>query len=244
MQAANPHRSAAAEGQRTQSTKPDEFLHPTYFLDCDHPAIREFAIERTAAAKSDIEKAIALFYAVRDEIRYDPYSFELAPAHFRASQTLKQKFGWCVTKSALMAALCRACGIPARVGYADVRNHLTSPKLMELMQSEVFIFHGYVEIWLEQRWVKATPVFDRRLCDRFGVVAQEFDGRADSLFQQFDASGRKHMEYVNDRGVYDDIPHCEIIAEMGIAYPRLITFAEGKPQQKGFSGAVPDAFTA
>lgn len=211
---------APPEGRKTQAADPAAFRHPTYFLNFDDPPVSDFAADRVRGAKDDVEKATRLFYAVRDEIRYDPYSLRYGPQFYRASYTLEQRVGWCVPKGVLMTALCRSVGLSARPGYADVRNHLTSPRLRELMGTDIFSYHGYVEIWLGGRWVKATPVFDKALCERFGVVPQEFDGAHDSLFQQFDARGRRHMEYIKDHGPYDDLPLKEIMDDFAWRYPK------------------------
>jgi len=213
---------APPEGRKTQAADPAEFRHATYYFNFDHDAVRDFAADRARGATTDIETATRLFYAVRDEIRYDPYCLRFGPEFYRASYTLEKKIGWCVPKGVLMTAACRSAGLAARVGYADVRNHLTTPRLKELMGTDIFSYHGYVEIWLAGRWVKATPVFDKALCDRFGVVAQEFDGAKDSLFQQFDARGRRHMEYVKDHGPYDDLPLKEIMDDFAWRYPKYI----------------------
>jgi transglutaminase-like putative cysteine protease len=214
--------TAPREGRRTTEKDPAKFLHPTYYLDFDHPLVRDFAADRTRGARDERERAVRLFYAVRDEIRYNPYSLRIGPEHYRASCTLERKTGWCVPKGVLMAAACRASGLAARLGYADVRNHLATKRLLDLMGSDLFTWHGYVELWLDGRWIKTTPVFDRTLCERFHVVPQEFDGTKDTLFQQFDALGRRHMEYVTDHGVYDDLPYSVILADFDQRYPRFM----------------------
>jgi transglutaminase-like putative cysteine protease len=116
-----------------------------------------------------------------------------------------------VGKAALLAAAARALGIPARVGFADVRNHLCTPRLRAWMGSDVFYFHGDAELFVRDRWVKATPAFDRALCERFGVPALPFDGVTDSLFQPCDRGGRRHLEYLRARGSYADVPAAEIM---------------------------------
>lgn len=184
----------------------ERYLTPGRYLDSDHPAIRSFAAAQTEGLSDPREKAVALYDFVRDEIRYDPYGIEPTPEYYTASATLARGQGFCVVKSGLMAAAARAAGIPARVGYADVRNHLTSEKLKARMGTDLFVFHGYAELFLEGVWVKATPVFNRSLCEKTGVTPLAFDGRADSIFHPFDAAGRAHMEYVRDRGAYEDIP--------------------------------------
>lgn len=206
------------EGKKTRDGDPEHFLHPTYFMDFEHPEVRAFAESRTDGARGDVEKAIALFYAVRDGIRYNPYELKIEPQAYRASYTLQAGVGWCVPKGILMAALARAVGIPARPGYADVLNHLATERFQKMMGTGVFSYHGYVELWLGEQWRKVTPVFNIELCEKFGVLPQEFDGISDTLFQEFDASGRKHMEYIKDRGAYDDLPLTEILTDFDDRY--------------------------
>lgn len=184
----------------------------TWFVDSDHPGVIACAREVTAAATSDEERAVRLFDAVRDGLRYDPYSITTDPADYRASTVLGRDAAFCIPKAVLLAALARAVGIPARLGFADVRNHLASSKLLEQLGTDLFIFHGYTELWLAGRWVKATPAFNIELCERFGVRALEFDGRHDAVFHEFSVDGERHMEYVADRGSYVDLPLAEILA--------------------------------
>jgi hypothetical protein len=111
------------------------------------------------------------------------------------------------------------------VGFADVRNHLTTPRLRQLMGTDLFYYHGYTELYLDGKWVKATPAFDRGLCEKFGVRPLEFDGREDSLFHPFDVSGRRHMEYVRDRGPAADVPVADILETFTRFYPQLTAAA-------------------
>jgi transglutaminase-like putative cysteine protease len=201
-------------------------LSPTDLIDCGHPAVAGFAA-RAADGCSDQERAVALYYAVRDGFRYDPYRVDLAPAGMRASTVIEKGYGWCVPKATLLAAACRAVGIPARLGFADVRNHLSTARMRALMQTDVFHWHGYTEIYLDARWVKATPAFNRELCDRFDLRPLEFDGRSDSLYHPFDRTGRRHMEYVADHGSFDDVPLAIITAELARLYPAWCAQALG-----------------
>jgi len=182
------------------------YLKPTPFIESEHPDIIAFTREQTAGAVGDREKAVRLYYEVRDRILYDPYTCVLTVAGTRASTALREGRGWCVTKAALLAACCRCIGIPARVGYADVRNHLSTENMRARMQSDVFHWHGYTSIWLGGAWVKATPAFNLTLCEKFHLVPLEFDGTEDSIFHPFDALGNRHMEYIRMRGEYDDVP--------------------------------------
>jgi transglutaminase-like putative cysteine protease len=191
------------------------------FVDSAAPSVVAFARKVCEGATDSITKAVRLYYAVRDGIVYTPYVDFKTPETFRASACLARGSGFCVAKAALLAAAARASGIPARVGFADVRNHLTTPKLRQLMGSDLFYYHGYTELYLDGKWVKATPAFDRGLCDKFGVRPLEFDGREDSLFHPHDVSGRRHMEYVRDRGPALDVPVADILETFNRCYPQL-----------------------
>lgn len=195
-----------------------EFLRSAEFIDSDHPAISEFAELTTTGLADDRSRAIALYNAVRDGVNYDVYIDYNNPLNFRASGVLAQGRGFCVGKAALLAACCRAAGIAARVGYADVRNHMTSRRLYEMMQSDVFTWHSYTDISVDGRWVKATPAFDRALCERIGLAPLEFDGERDSLFQPLDPDGRTRMEYLAFRGVFADVPVQQILADFRHRY--------------------------
>jgi transglutaminase-like putative cysteine protease len=188
----------------------ERWLRPTRFIDGDDAEVAAYARRAVGAATEPREKAVKLYYAVRDDFRYDPYRVEMSEAHFRASACIERGYGFCITKAVLLAAALRAAGVPARLGFGDVRNHLATKRLIELNNGDVFYFHGYTDVLVDGRWVKATPAFNIELCEKFGVLPLEFDGRADSVFHPFDKSGRRHMEYVQDRGTYDDLPFDEI----------------------------------
>ncbi len=203
----------------------EPYLLSGTFVDSDHPEVRAFAGGTVAGTSDDVEAAVRLYYAVRDGIVYDAYFVGEASRFYRASDCLRAGRGFCVPKAALLAAAARAVGIPARVSYADVRNHLATKKLLELVGGDLFVWHGLTEFYLDGRWVKATPAFNWSLCERFGVRPLEFDGRHDSLFHEYDRAGRRHMEYVNDRGHYADVPYGAILADFRRVHPRWLDFA-------------------
>ncbi len=188
-----------------------EYLEPTAIIDSDHPLVKGYAHDLTKDCATPIEKAVRLYYAVRDGIWYDPYTPFHLPEHYRASNTLKNKRGYCVPKAALLCALARACGIPARVGFVTVKNHLATKQLLEFLGSDLFVYHGYTDLFLDGKWVKATPAFNKELCQRHRVEPLEFDGRNDSLFQPYNLEKKLFMEYVDDHGVFSDIPVDEIV---------------------------------
>lgn len=207
----------------------EQYLAAGEFIDSGDADVREFAKKAAASAGDDVSRAVKLYYAVRDEILYDPYYGGEERRYFRAGDCLRAKRGFCIPKAALLAAAARALRIPARVGYADVRNHLSTKKLLDLMGGDIFIWHSFTELYLEGRWVKATPAFNLSLCQRFGVHPLEFDGRNDSLFHEFDREGRRHMEYVQERGNYPDVPYEAIIADFKKTYPQwMMLVSNGK----------------
>ena len=203
----------------------DNYLCPTRSIDSDAPSIIDFARATTEGEDGPVPCATALFYAVRDGIRYNPYKIDLSPERFTASTVLAKREGWCVEKALVLAAACRVLRIPARLRFATVRNHLASERLIELMKTDLFVFHGYNELYLDGKWVKATPTFDRELCTRFQVRPLEFDGVHDSIFHEYDQKGGRHMEYVHDYGSYADLPLEKLIAEFRVYYPHF--FEEG-----------------
>jgi len=215
----------------------EQFLAPGPTVESEHPDVVAFARKHAAGATTDIDKAVALYYAVRDGVRYDPYSTILTVDGLKASTTLERKRGWCVPKAALLAACCRAQGIPARLGYADVRNHLSTQRMRETMKTDVFYWHGYTSIYLEDQWVKATPAFNVELCEKFGLLPLEFDGREDSIYHPFDKSGRRHMEYLRYRGEYADIPIDEISATFSEFYPYMKLRSAGSAGAAGAEGS-------
>jgi transglutaminase-like putative cysteine protease len=199
------------------------YLEPTRFIDADHPDVIAFA-ERAGRSRRDaIGQATSLYYAVRDGMRYEAHHIDLRPDAMRASAVLARGRGFCVAKAVLLAAAARASGIPSRLGFADVRNHLATESMRRAMRTNLFVFHGYTELWLDGRWVKATPAFNRTLCQRFGVAPLEFNGRNDCLFQQADREGKRFLEYVHDRGVFADLPLEQLCTAFEAHYPALVS---------------------
>ena len=197
----------------------NKYLEPTFFIDSDSSIIKTFANELCQNETDPVKKAIKLYYAVRDGIKYDPYTMEDSRACMVASTILKRKFGYCVAKAIVLIALARNQQIPARMGLADVKNHINSKRLMALMETDVFVYHGFVELYLNEKWVKATPAFDLGLCKKAHIKPLEFDGTFDSIFHEFNTKGSKHMEYLKDHGHFADLPFDIIMNASKEAYP-------------------------
>jgi transglutaminase-like putative cysteine protease len=209
----------------------NEYLHSGRYIDSAHPKVLDFAREHAKAGNAR-ERAVALYYAVRDRIRYNPFQNFMADDAYRGSACLERNMGWCVSKAALLAATARASGIPARVGFADVKNHLTTPELTAKMGTDLFVYHGYTELHLDGKWVKATPAFNLSLCTRFRVKPLDFDGRADSIFHPYDEDERRHMEYVHWRGEFADVPAEDIKRVFSETYPELFNLGPAAAQRQ------------
>lgn len=209
-----------------------EWLGETRFLDHGDAKIRALAAHAAAGASTDVERAVRLFYAVRDGWRYDPFAIRLDADHYVASRIHDAASAYCIPKAILLAAAARALGIAAGIGLSDVVNHLTTEKLKARMGGNtLFVDHGYAVLHLDGRWVKAAPAFNIELCDRFHVRPTEFDGREDAVFQEFDALDRRHMEYVADHGFWSDVPYDRIVADLQRAYPPTL-FSDAPLEQR------------
>ncbi|MEA3434992.1 MAG: transglutaminase-like domain-containing protein [Thermodesulfobacteriota bacterium] len=197
----------------------EKYLLPTAIIDSDSPLIIEHAEKIIGTAVSSaVEKAVKLYYAVRDGIWYDPYYPFYLAEHYRASNVLKSGRGYCVSKASLLCALGRAGGVPSRIGFATVRNHLATRQLIEFLGTDLFVYHGFTEFYLDGRWVKATPAFNVELCKRHKVVSLEFNGREDSIFQPYSLEKKQFMEYLEDHGTYADIPVNDIVTAWEATY--------------------------
>jgi len=138
--------------------------------------------------------------------------------HYKASTTLQKGEGYCVQKAVLLTALARASGIPARLGFADFINHRLAQKYVELQGTNSIVYHGFAELYLNSRWIKATPAYDIDMCNKYRFIPVDFDGENDATLHQLDQDGKPHVEYVRFHGSFQDLPHSEIINATKQAY--------------------------
>lgn len=208
----------------------EETLRTTFFMDWKHPSVLQKAKELTDGIEDDISKAIKLFYFVRDSIRYSVKDSRKSynKEEWKPSLTLEKGYAFCIPKAILLASLARAVGIPSKLHFVDIINHMTSDKLKKNMGSNLFIFHGFVELFLNGRWVEANCAFDKELCIRKNFPWVDFDGVKDGLFASTNNDGEPFVEYIKDRGVYNDAPHQEIMQTWAIEYPNRYE-KSGKP---------------
>ena len=196
-------------------------LKPGIIINSDHPDVVKYANQIVGASElTEREKAVKLYLSVRDDIRYNPYLPFYRPEHYLSSNVIKKKIGFCIPKAGLLCAVARASGIPARIGFASVRNHLSTRQLLEYLGTDLIVYHGFTELWLDGKWVKATPAFNAELCLLHKVPPLEFDGINDSIFHEFNSEKNKFMEYTAFHGVYHDVPVDIIVEEWKKAYGR------------------------
>jgi transglutaminase-like putative cysteine protease len=188
----------------------NRYLKPTQIIDCDNGMIQEKANQVTMGQEEVVEKARSLFHFVRDGIKYNPFLPRYLPEHFRASNTLLRREGFCVQKAVLLVALSRAIGIRARLGFAVIRNYLLPEKVAEMLETNVLPDHGYAELNINGRWIKATPALDIETCQKNRIIPVDFDGKNDAKFHSHNQDGKLHIEYLLDRGSYEDVPINEI----------------------------------
>lgn len=185
-------------------------LEPTLTIDCENKSIKKKAEDLTKKFEKDSRKAKSLFYFVRDEIKYHSGQNYLLEYHI-ASKTLKRQSGYCVAKAILLAALARAVEIPARLRFADIRNHRLPEKYKKLIKGNLLVYHGYDELYIGEKWVKADPAYDLELCEKHRIVPVDFDGKHDAKFHRYNQDGELHIEYVKDHGHYHYLPFGEMM---------------------------------
>jgi transglutaminase-like putative cysteine protease len=202
---------------------PADLLSANAFVDSDHPAVVAFA-RRHQSPEGKRASAVALYYAVRDGYRYNPWDVGLVPEAYKASEVVArsaERGGHCIDKALLLAAAARVLDIPSRLHFANVRNHIGTARLEAMLGTDVLVFHGFAELFLEGRWVAATPAFNKELCERLEVPPLEWDGRSDAVFQAYAPGGGRFMEYLHDYGTFPDVPFALMLAEWKRHYPAI-----------------------
>jgi len=80
------------------------YLNPGRFIDSDHPAVVEFAEKHRGSSAALRDQAVSLYYAVREAVRYNPYTFSRDPQTLSGSFALAAGESYCVPKATLLAA--------------------------------------------------------------------------------------------------------------------------------------------
>ncbi len=199
----------------------DQFLFPGTYLDSDHQKVVEYTHSVVGLESDPVEQIKLLFSDIRDRFKYDPYNLNLSKEGIKSSNLLRRNYGYCIEKSGLLVSTARVLGIPGRMAFANVKNHIGTAKLEAILETNLLVFHGYAEIYLQEKWIKLAPIFNTSLCEKLGVETLDFNGQNDAVFQEYDKKGGKFMEYVHEYGSFNDIPYDMFISELMKHYPHL-----------------------
>lgn len=188
------------------------YLNSTQYIDFEDKKIQEIIRFLVSEDSREVNNIINIFNFVRDEIKYTiNMALYTTQDDFKASVTLERKKGFCVPKAVLLTTFLRAAGFPSRLHFADIINYRSPEYLQELMGSNLFYFHGYSEVFLNDRWIKLTPTFNKDLCEKHAYPLCEFSGSNDATFPSKDLNNSPFIEYINDRGTYADLPFIEMM---------------------------------
>jgi len=209
-----------------------KYLESGYYFDFENEAIQQVIAEFNKASLFDKEKAIGIYTKVRDQWKYDPYSISLSKEKYKASYIAIKESGNCVEKSILLIACLRALGIPARLHLAKVKNHIAVERLTEKFGSNELTPHGMVDVYLDHKWLKLSPAFNKSLCEKLHVEALDFDGEHHAVLQQFNSEGTRFMEYLDDYGSFEDVPLDFMIRKLKEHYPHIFNSDEKRTEFK------------
>ena len=190
------------------------YLAKTFFYDYEQESIQRYIKELAFEQLSQKEKIVKLYYQIRDGWWYNPYGMNFQKERFKSSRLIYQKDGNCLDKCILYISCLRALGIPARIHLAKVSNHIAVEKLVEKIGTNELTPHGMVDIFINGKWIKSSPAFNKELCERYHVAPLDFDGESDSVFQEYNREGKAFMDYLEDYGSFEDFPYDFVIQNM------------------------------
>jgi transglutaminase-like putative cysteine protease len=160
------------------------YLEPTRLIDSTHAAVIEQARRLTAGCMSDRERLERIYYFVRD-MPYDILAAfrDLAAGRGRASDVLQAGHAFCMGKASSFVALCRASGIPARIGFQQLHcpdKPFMSEEVRRLWGDRTLPWHSLGEARLGGKWLKLDATIDAPTAAAKGrPYTQEFDGEHD-----------------------------------------------------------------
>lgn len=162
----------------------EQYLEPSEYIDSNHPEVVAKARELIRGCRTDREKLEKIYYFVR-ELPYDILgAFRyLAQGKRRASDVLQAGTAFCMGKASSFVALCRAAGIPARVGFQQLDcpdKPFMSEEVRRLWGDRKLPWHSLGEAYLGGRWLKLDATIHSAAANAKGrPYTQEFDGEHD-----------------------------------------------------------------
>ena len=204
-----------------------KYLATSAFYDYESEEIQSLIAEFKDAQLPEPELAERVYLKIRDGWRYNPYRISLRSEDYVASTITHRKEAHCIEKSVLLIACYRALGLPARIHLAKVKNHIGVERIIEKIGSDELTPHGMVNVLVGGKWLKASPAFNAELCVMLGVDPLDFDGKEDSVFQEYNKAGDQFMEYLEDYGHFEDVPVDFIKENFRKNYPQLFAQVKG-----------------
>jgi hypothetical protein len=126
----------------------DEFIQSSYFITSDDAKVKELARKAVGKEQDPWKKALLIERWVHFNMRGTNQE-ALAPAD-EVARTLE---GDCTEYAMLMAAMCRAEGVPSRTAIGLVYN--------ETKTGPVMGFHMWTEVWVQQQWIPLDATLGR-----------------------------------------------------------------------------------
>jgi hypothetical protein len=126
-------------------------LLATPLLDFNHASLQALVAARGWPALAEYERIGAIYDFVRNEIAFGYNLTDDLPA----SRVLADGYGQCNTKSTLLMALFRACGLPCRFHGFTIDKALQKGAMTGLAYwlAPRAIIHSWVEVCFDGRWV-------------------------------------------------------------------------------------------
>ncbi len=162
----------------------DECLRPTTYIDADHPDVVARARDLIRGCTTEKEKLERIYYFVR-ELPYDILAAfrYLAEGRRQASDVLQAGTAFCMGKASSFVALCRAAGIPARIGFQQLHcpdKPFMSEEVRQLWGDRTLPWHSLGEAYFAGRWLKLDATIPGPVARAKGLpYAREFDGEHD-----------------------------------------------------------------
>ena len=189
---------------------PNDCLAPAETIDSDAPEIVSAVESLDLGDASPAERAVAIFNHVRDSIEYE-FAIRNTPREYKASFTIQDGRGFCVRKAIVVAAMCRAAGIPSVIILSNMRDKSLSPRIIDMLGTDVMHNHGLAGVFLDGQWLKLDASLSPELVAKKRYRLVEFDGKSDALQSDTTLTGSPHMEYVAYHGTYTDLPYKQMM---------------------------------
>ena len=183
--------------------------------DYDNPIVKNKAEALTRGHNTIEEKITAIFYYVRDDIKFQ---FPAEGDLLKASRIIEYGYGQCNNKTTLSLALCKAIGIEARVHFS-----LIDKKIHRGLITGLFfwiipktISHSWLEVRVNNKWVKIDSYINdkefytvgkKKLGERGWNTGYSIASSKNESSAELDFNNEQFVQMdaiTGDHGIYDD----------------------------------------